>query len=160
MGAERYKKSPELVLELLARMPEFQAPARYLVVKRWDQLAPEDEPGIVVFFAPPDVLSGLFTLAGYAEPGMDAVTAPFGSGCASVVYHPYLELGSAHPRAVLGMFDVSARPCVPAGVLTLAVPWPKFAGMVNDMDESFLITESWHKVQVRMRAALTPGEEH
>jgi uncharacterized protein (DUF169 family) len=160
MEGERYKKSPELVLELLARMPEFEAPARYLVAKRWDRLAPEDEPEIVVFFAPPDVLSGLFTLAGYAEPGMDAVTAPFGSGCASVVYHPYLELASAHPRAVLGMFDVSARPCVPADVLTFAVPWPKFAGMVEDMDESFLITGSWRKVQARMQTARTPGEEH
>ncbi len=49
------------------------------------------------------------------------------------------------------MFDVSARPCVPAGVLTFAVPWPKFTRMVANMDESFLITSSWAKVQARLR---------
>jgi len=49
------------------------------------------------------------------------------------------------------MFDVSARPCVPSGVLTFAVPWPKFVGMVDNMDESFLITTSWHKVRSRIR---------
>jgi hypothetical protein len=110
------------------------------------------ETAVVVFFAPPDVLSGLFTLAGYDEVNLEAVTAPFSSGCGSIVYHPYQELQSGRPRCVLGMFDVSARPCVPANVLTFAVPWPKLVRMVADMDESFLITGSWRRVQARIRA--------
>jgi hypothetical protein len=48
------------------------------------------------------------------------------------------------------MFDVSARPCVEAKVLTLAVPWPKFRQMVDDMEESFLITRSWERVRARI----------
>jgi len=132
------------------RMPAFQAPGRYIVFKRWDAMDETDEPAAVVFFSPPDVLSGLFTLAGYDELDAQAVIAPFGSGCASIVYHPYLELASPQPRAVLGMFDVSARPCVPANVLTFAVPWPKFARMVENMDESFLITGSWAAVRRRI----------
>jgi hypothetical protein len=104
----------------------------------------------VIFFAPADVLSGLFTLVNFDEIDPDAVIAPFGSGCSSIVYHPYRELGSDRPRAVLGMFDVSARPCVEPGVLSFAIPWPKFVRMVAHMDESFLITDSWRKVRLRM----------
>ena len=150
MEGERYKQSPELVKALMARMPKFEAPAPTIVFKRWDRLEAADEPEVVVFFAPPDALSGLFTLAGFDESRPEAVIAPFSSGCGSIVYYPYQELQVKHPRAVLGMFDVSARPCVPAHTLSFAVPWPKFVRMVEQMDESFLITGSWHKVRARM----------
>ena len=156
MEGERYKQSPELVEELVARMPAFEAPALTIVFKRWDQLEAGDEPAVVIFFAPPDVLSGLFTLAGFDEARPKAVIAPFSSGCGSIVYYPYQELGSEAARAVLGMFDVSARPCVPAGTLTFAVPWTKFVRMVDQMDESFLITSSWHKVRARMAGGNAP----
>jgi hypothetical protein len=48
------------------------------------------------------------------------------------------------------MFDVSARPCVPPDTLTFAVPMKKFSPMVENMDESFLITPSWEKVRNRI----------
>jgi hypothetical protein len=151
MEGERYKKSPELVKDALKHQPPFAAPGEYIVSKRWDGLDEEDEPAVVVFFAPSDVLSGLFTLANFDEPEPNGVIAPFSAGCASIIYYPYQELQARHPRAVLGMFDVSARPCVPAGVLTFAVPWPKFVRMVEDMDQSFLVTESWRKVRSRIQ---------
>ena len=47
------------------------------------------------------------------------------------------------------MFDVSARPYVSADELTFAAPMNKFERMVGNMEESFLITESWKKVQKR-----------
>jgi hypothetical protein len=150
MEGERYKQSPELVKALMARMPDFEAPAPTIVFKRWGQLEAGDEPEVVIFFALPDALSGLFTLAGFDEARPEAVIAPFSSGCGSIVYYPYQELRAESPRAVLGMFDVSARPCVPANTLSFAVPWPKFVRMVDQMDESFLITGSWEKVRARI----------
>jgi hypothetical protein len=60
------------------------------------------------------------------------------------------ELQSDQPRVILGMFDVSARPWVPAGELSLAVPWPKFTRMVDNMDESFLITQAWETLRRRL----------
>jgi hypothetical protein len=48
------------------------------------------------------------------------------------------------------MFDVSARPFVKDGVLSFAAPMNKFEQMVEDMDESFLITGSWEKVSKRI----------
>ncbi len=116
-----------------------------------DVIEERDEPLVIIFFAPPDVLSGLFTLANYDEREPDNVIAPFGAGCGTIVHHPCRELTSDRPRAVMGMFDVSARPCVPPNVLSFAVPWPKFVRMVDNMEESFLITKSWGKVKKRIK---------
>ena len=148
---ERYKKTPELVKELVQKAPKMKAPAKFIVFKRWDVLEESDEPEVVIFFAYADVLSGLFTLANFDEVGADAVFAPFAAGCGSIVLYPYLEKDCERPRAVLGMFDVSARPFVPENFLTFAVPMNKFVRMVENMDESFLITASWRKVNKRIK---------
>jgi hypothetical protein len=106
---------------------------------------------VVIFFAEPDVLSGLFTLASFDEAGHNTVIAPFGSGCASIVQYPFMEVKEPQPRCVIGMFDVSARPFVPDNALTFSAPMSKFNRMVNNMEESFLITPSWKKVQKRIK---------
>jgi hypothetical protein len=151
MEGERYKKTPEMVLEGLKHFPAFTAPARYIIFKRWDHVAEGDEPVAVIFFAPPDVLSGLFTLANFDTAVSQGVVCPFASGCGSIVHHPYIESQTDEPRAVMGMFDVSARPYVPRELLTFSVPMKKFKTMVENMDESFLITDSWKKVKKRIR---------
>jgi uncharacterized protein (DUF169 family) len=150
LEGERYKKSPDLVKEMLKIVPQFKAPARFIVFKRFDMLEQSDDPGAVIFFATPDVLSGLFTLANYDEAEPNGVFCPFSAGCGSIVQYPYLEKDSARPRAVIGMFDVSARPYVPKETLTFAVPMNKFVRMVHNMEESFLITRSWEKLKKRM----------
>ena len=152
MEGERYKKSPEMVKEYMQKhAPVMKAPGRFIVFKRWDVLDKADRPDVVIFFAGPDVLSGLFTLASFDEAEQNMVIAPFGSGCASIVQYPFMEVKSPHPRAVIGMFDVSARPLVPKDVLTFSAPMSKFTRMVANMEESFLITPSWAKVQKRIR---------
>lgn len=153
LEGERYKKSPELVREHLKSQQPFAAPAKYLVFKRLDQLAASDQPLAVVFFATPDLLAGLFTLANFDAPDPNGVIAPFCSGCSSIIFYPMHEGKSATPRATLGMFDVSARPHLPATMLTFAVPWAKFVTMTVNMPESFLITESWEAVRNRLERA-------
>lgn len=150
LEGERYKKSPEIVAKMMEHAPPFSAPAKYIVFKPWQALEAADEPAVAIFFAKPDVLSGLFTLSGFDEWRLDQVCAPFSAGCGSIVLYPYLEKAAEHPRCVLGMFDVSARPYVPAGTLTFAIPMEKFVSMVENMDESFLITNSWKQVQKRI----------
>lgn len=153
LEGERYKKTPEIVREMMKKAPRMKAPARFIVFKRWDMLEESDEPEVVIFFAHPDVLSGLFTLANFDEVEPNAVFAPFAAGCGSIVQYPYLEKDSDRPRAVLGMFDVSSRPFVRRDHLTFAVPMCKFVRMIENMDESFLITGSWSKVQSRITSA-------
>lgn len=150
LEGERYKKSPELVKEAMKKLPDFRAPAEFIVFKRWDMIEESDDPEVAIFFAQPDVLSGLFTLANFDEVEPNGVFTPFAAGCGSIVQYPYLESDSEHPRCVLGMFDVSARPCVPQYTLTFSAPMKKFARMIENMNESFLITPSWAKVKERI----------
>ena len=153
LTGERYCKSPELVKEIMKRLPAFKAPGRFIVFKRWDKLEESDDPEVVIFFAEPDVLSGLFTLARFDETEQNAVFTPFGSGCSTIVQYPYLERDAARPRGVIGMFDISARPFVPNNVLTFSVPMNKFVRMIANMEESFLITDSWFRIQKRIKSA-------
>lgn len=150
MEGERYIRTPALVTELMKNQRKLSIPGKYIVFKRWDNLDETDKPEIVIFFATPDVLSGLFTLANYDQSEPNSTFTPFGAGCGSIVYWPYLEMASERPRAVIGMFDVSARPCIPSGVLSFSVPMVKFSQMISYMDESFLITGSWKKVKTRI----------
>lgn len=152
LEGERYKKTPEMVKEYMKKhAPVMKAPGRYIVFKRWDNLEAGDNPEVVIFFARPDVLAGLYTLASFDEAEQNMVIAPFGSGCASIVQYPYMETKSPAPKACIGMFDISARPFVPADTLTFAAPVSKFSRMVDNMEESFLITPSWAKVQKRIK---------
>jgi uncharacterized protein (DUF169 family) len=150
LEGERYKKSPQLVEAYLSNHPPFQAPGKALVFKRLDRLAEGERPVAVIFFATPDVLAGLFTLANYDRADPHGVICPMGSGCASIIDYPYQEARSEEPRCILGMFDVSARPCVPEGKLTFTIPMGRFEQMVRNMDESFLITNSWKLVRERL----------
>jgi len=131
----------------------FEAPGRFMVLKRWDKLAAGEEPFGVIFFAAPDVLSGLHVLANYDRSDPHGVIAPMGSGCATIVNYVWHEAQSETPRCVLGMFDVSARPQVPQGTLTFAMPMKRLEQMAANMDESFLITGSWKKVRGRIKKA-------
>ena len=150
MEGERYIRTPELVVELMKKQKKLIISGKYIVFKRWDHLDEKDNPDVAVFFATPDILSGLFTLANYDQAEPDSTITPFAAGCGSLIYFPYIEKDSLRPRAVIGMFDVSARPCVPVGVLSFSVPMVKFTKMISYMDESFLITDSWKKVQKRI----------
>lgn len=150
LEGERYKQTPELVQAYLQNHPPFQAPAEALVFKRIDKLAEDERPEAVIFFASADALAGLFTLANYDRADPHGVVCPMGSGCASIINYPYEEAQTKAPRCILGMFDVSARPHVPGGELTFAIPMARFEAMVRNTDESFLITDSWKQVRARL----------
>jgi hypothetical protein len=150
LEGERYKKSPELVTRVMKIMPVITSPSRFIVFKRWDKLQAADEPVVAIFLASPDVLSGLFTLANYDREDLTGVISPFGAGCSTIVQYPYMEMNAAQPRAIIGMLDVSARPCVHANAISFALPMVRLRQMIANMDESFLITSSWRKVSRRI----------
>lgn len=147
---ERYKRTPELVDAAERNFPHIPVNGSNYVFRRWDKLTAADNPDVVIFFARPEVLSGLFTLANFDRPDPHGVICPFSSGCGSIILYPWLEQQKDDPRAVLGMFDPSARPCVPVDTLTFAVPMKKFTKMIGYMEESFLITDTWKKVEEKI----------
>ncbi|MDX9772069.1 MAG: DUF169 domain-containing protein [Bacteroidales bacterium] len=147
---ERYLRTPELVREFMKAQRILPVSGMNIVFKRWDKLEEADEPDVVIFFATPDVLSGLFTLANFDQSEPNGTIAPFGSGCASIIHFPFLEGLAERQRAVIGMFDPSARKCVPENVLTFALPMRRFEKMISYMEESFLITDTWTVVRKRL----------
>ncbi|MGA2318335.1 MAG: DUF169 domain-containing protein [Thermodesulfobacteriota bacterium] len=152
MEGERYIKTPDLAREYFKKMKPKPAPATYCVFKPIEQFqGGEEKPEVVVFFSSPDILSGLFTLTNYTLESTDAVFTPFGSGCSTILTYPLKEVDKEKPRAIIGMFDVSARPMVEKDILTLAMPYSVFLKLLENVSGSFLQTESWKKVLHRIQ---------
>lgn len=147
---ERYKQTPAIVDAWENLLPPFDSQGKVLLFTRWDQLTEQDNPEVVIFFARPEVVSGLFTLANFDRADPNGVICPMGSGCSSIVYYPWLEQQKADPKVVMGMFDPSARKCVPLDVMTIAFPMKRFEKVVGYMEESFLITGTWEMVKKKI----------
>jgi len=150
MEGERYIRTPEMVREIMKSTRKLPADGKYVIFKRWDKLDPGDDPEAAIFIDKPEVLSGLFTLANFDQVDGMGVLVPFGSGCSSIIYQAYLENHKDNPKAIIGMFDPSARPCVPENTLSFSVPMKKLVRMISYMDESFLITDTWQNVKKRI----------
>lgn len=151
LEGERYKKDPEKVKQMMENFPEIDAGDYSLIFKRWDKLTNHDQPEVVVCFGGADLISGLFMLANYDRPGNDNVISTMGSGCSQVILYPYLEQNKKQQKAYLGMFDPSARPFIPENMLSFATPFERFKEMSDNMDESFLITNTWKSLSKRMK---------
>ena len=102
---------------------------------------------MVFFFGNPNVIAGLHALANFDSMTPYDVIAPFGTGCDLIVGFPMYELESEHPKAVLGGLGPSVRTRFKPHILTFSAPWPKFLSMLENMDESFLVTDTWLKVK-------------
>lgn len=148
---EKFYKTAEQVREIMTKFPSVRAQGKYIVFKRWDRLNVNDQPLVVSFFCRPDTVAGLHALANYDSMTPFGVLAPFSSGCDTLTGFAMRELESDNPKAVLGLFDPSARVCVKPDLLTFSIPWPKFVTMLGNMDKCFLTTELWQTVCKRMQ---------
>ena len=167
LEGERYKRTPEIVDAWEKMIPAISSEGMNMHFTRWDQLAGVDAPEVVIFFARPEVLSGLFTIANFDRSDPNGVISPMGAGCSSIILYPFVEGqkdgskdGSKEepkeePKVVLGMFDPSARPCVPLDVLTMAFPMRRFEKAVGYMEESFLATKEWARVEKKIERSGT-----
>jgi hypothetical protein len=147
---ERYVKSPEDVKRFVDALPVTEVPARYVVFKPLSQVRPDERPEVVIFLVDPDRLSALVVLANYGRGSTESVTMPWGAGCQTIGIFAYREARSAHPRAVVGLTDLSARKYVAKqlghDVMTFAVPYALFQEMEGNVAGSFLERETWHEL--------------
>jgi uncharacterized protein (DUF169 family) len=151
LQGERYIKSPELVGDFIKNTPVAQIPTRYVVLKPLDAVDPEREtPQVVVFLADPNQLSALTVLANYGRESCESVIIPFAAGCQAVGVYPYREALAEHPRAVVGLVDISARLQLKKrfgmNLLTLAVPYGMFQEMEKNVPGSFLERPTWKEL--------------
>ena len=149
-GEEHYKQSPELVREYISRLGIKLSEKPYLNFVRIDSLDNLDDMEGILFFATPDMLSGLCSWAFYDNNDDDAVCARFASGCCSMVTLAMNENKAGGRRCFIGMFDPSARLLVPENELTFAVPVCRFREMLGTMEQSALFCKAYSMVRQRM----------
>lgn len=147
---EHYKKNKEMVIEYINDLDIKPADKPYLNFIRIDKLSDWNEAEAILFFATPDMLSGLCSWAFYDNNSPDAVTTQFSSGCASIITFAVKENKEKGRRCFLGMLDPSARPLVPENELTFTIPMSRFKEMLHTMDDSALFQHAFSVVRKRM----------
>lgn len=105
---EHYKQTPEMVLEFIGRLGVPEASGAWLNFARIDTPQAAEAFGTAdgaLFFATPDILSGLVSWAVYDNNADDAVCVPFGSGCSAVVTQAVRENRRGGRSVFLALFD-------------------------------------------------------
>lgn len=148
---ERYKKTPEMVVNFIEELGVPRTDKKYLNFARIDKIDSFDNVEGILFFATPDILSGLITWAYFDNNANDGVTSMFGSGCSAIVTQAVVENKRNGRRTFLGFFDPSARPHVEANILSYVIPMSRFKEMYHTMRESCLFdTHAWAKIKDRI----------
>ena len=150
---EKYKQNPALVKQALEQIDIRPADKPYVNFVRIDNLDSFDEMEGVVFFASPDVLSGLFTWANYDSDDINAVTAPWGSGCSVAVTSMVNENRHGGKHCFLGLFDISARPYFNPDILSFSIPRSRFVEMCDTLSDCCVSgVPAWLKVRKRINS--------
>lgn len=152
---EKYKETPQMVLDFLDYLQVPLTSMEYLHFARLDKI--ESLEGIegLIFYATADILSGLLTWCWFDTNAEDAVTTTFGSGCSSIVTQPTLENRRQGKRTFLGLFDPSVRPHFEENLLSYVIPMSRFREMYETMERSCLFdTHAWKKMKERINANL------
>lgn len=147
---EHYKKSKEMVIDYVNNLHIEITNKAYLNFVRIDKLRNWEDAEAILFFATPDMLSGLCTWAFYDNNSSDAVTTLFASGCASIVTFAINENRKNGNKCFLGMFDPSARPLVPENELSFTIPMSRFKEMLETMNDSALFQKAFSIIKKRI----------
>ena len=150
-GKERYKQTPEMVLDFIEQLEVKQTDRKYLNFIRIDQAESFDNMEGLLFFATPDMLSGLCSWTFYDNNAPGAVTTLFGSGCSNIISTTVQENRKNGNRTFLGLFDPSVRPHVGANELSFVIPRCRFSAMYETLRKCCLFdTHAWAKVKERI----------
>ena len=150
-NVEKYKRDPELTKASIKMIDAEREEKRFINFKRIDRL--EDFEGVegLIFFASPDVLSGLFTWANYDQEDINSVQSPWGSGCSSTVTALVNENRKNGYHCFLGLFDVSARPYFKRDILSFSIPMSRFRIMQKTLSECCVSgSPAWNKLKKRI----------
>ncbi len=148
---EKYKRTPEMVADYVKSLEMPRATKPYLNFVKADQAESLEGFEGVMFYATPDMLSGLCGWAFYDTNEPDGVVARFGSGCSTVISMAVVENARSGHRCFLELLDPSVRPWVGKDELSFTVPMSRFRTMLSTMRECFLFdSHAWERVKARM----------
>ena len=156
---EHYMPSPESMHVFMKDCAPPPATAKYCVMKSLDLFDEEEKPLVVAFFARPEVLTGLFSLATYTVGHHNAVVSPFGAACTSIIAWPLAYERRGIECAVLGGLDPSARKFMKTDELSFAIPLALYRKMLDRMGTSALTRHTWEGSRKKvMKSGRTWGE--
>ncbi len=148
---ERYKESPEMVLEFIAQMAVPRSQKPFVNFTRIDNLKDFNNIEGVLFLATPDILSGLATWAYFDNNSPEAVCTLFGSGCGNIITRAVIENASDGERTYIGLMDPSARQYLESNLLSFLIPMSRFKTMYHTMRRSCLFdTRDWARIRDRI----------
>lgn len=148
---EKYKKTPEMVIDFISELGVPRATKNYINFARIDKVDSFRNIEGLLFLATPDMLSGLTSWTYFDSNAQDAVVAPFASGCGAVVTQAVIENQKGGHRTFIGFFDPSVRPYFEANILSFMIPMSRFRQMYHTMTESCLFdTPAWAKIRERI----------
>ena len=148
---EKYKKTPEMVVDYVQGLGMKRTEKPYLNFIRIDKAETFEGAEGVLFYATPDMLSGLCGWAFFDNNAPDAVVSQFGSGCSTVVSMTVVENERKGQRCFIGLFDPSVRPWVGKNELSFTIPYSRFVTMMETMKDCFLSdSHAWENIKARM----------
>lgn len=148
---EKYKETPEMVTQYIEDMNVQKTSNTYLHLARIDRLDSFEHIEGLLFFATPDVLSGLCTWASFDNNSPEAISTLFGSGCSTTITNTLNENKAGGRRTFLGFFDPSVRPYIEKDILSFSIPMSRFKEMYITMRNSCLYdTHAWNKIKNRI----------
>jgi len=151
MHGERYFRDPEKVEKFIDSLPMTDIEQKYVIFKPLAEVAAGEKVEVVIFLGDLDQISALNVLVNFGRGHNENVIFPFAAGCQSICIYPLAEREKAEPRAVLGLSDISARiylkRALKADVMSLSVPFNLYEEMENNLEESFLKSDSWSELQ-------------
>ncbi len=143
MEGEHYLPTPESMHAFMDDCAPPPPTGEYCVLKPLERFTDEDPPLVAVFFARPEVMTGLLSLAWFASGTHHAVVSPFSAACGTMIAWPLVYQARGEERAVLGGFDVSARKFLKPDELIVALPLTLYAKMLEAMEDSALTRDTW-----------------
>ncbi|MDX9722240.1 MAG: DUF169 domain-containing protein [Myxococcota bacterium] len=139
---EGLKATPQLAQEFLDQATPTQPSGEQLIMgplrlEQWDKVRS------ITFFADPDRLAALMTLAAFWSSQPDEIVAPFSSGCGLM----WRELqNQGRDRAVLGCTDIAMRKYLPPEIMCITVSPERFARMLDYPEDCFLERSWWREL--------------
>ncbi|GHT13050.1 hypothetical protein FACS189426_17390 [Bacteroidia bacterium] len=148
---EKYKKTPEMMLDFAQKLGVSRTEKKYLNFVRIDKIKNLDDVEGIIFFANPDIISGLTAWAYFDNNADDAVAAIFGSGCSAMVTNAVIENERNGRRTFLGLFDISVRVHFEPNILGFMIPMCRFKEMYHTIRDCCLFdAHAWEKIKGRI----------
>jgi len=130
-SAASAKKSAEVLEGTTAK-------GKYLVFKHFSPSDTDKSIESIIFFGNPETIIGLAGLVRYATDNDHSVHSIYCSGCSSIFAWPKKFLSNGKDEAILGVFDLAARPWLKPGEMTLAMPFSLFRKILSIYQSTFI----------------------